>query len=445
MRGLFGRIADGLEQKATDVSALTWSKLFGEDYAVKSGVSVNIDTALKTATVLSCARVLAEGVAQLPLKLYRIGQDESRELATDHPVYRLIYRRPNDWMTSFELRETMMLHAVLCKGAYAYINRNGRKEPKELIPLVPGRCKPSQSRDYTLTYDLYDADGKLIGRVPRSDILHIRGPSWNGYEALDIVQTAREAIGLAIATEETHARLHSNGARPGGIISFDQPLGETAKQSLREAWDRAQAGTRNAFKTAVLDAGAKWQSMAMTGVDSQHIETRKFQIEEICRAFRVFPQMIGHTDKTATFASAEAFFLAHVVHSLGPWIERWEQSIARDLLEDDLRLQAKFSVQGLLRGDAASRAEFYANGIVNGYFTRNEVRRWEELNPLDGLDEPLVPLNLGTAEDAAALQDEVTNALLPLFERAGSGAVQDGEIRAAVLAAFARFIRTRRN
>lgn len=428
MRGIFGSVAAGLEQKAVDVSPLTWRRLFGEEAAVKSGVSVTTDTALRVTTVLAATRVLAEGVAQVPLKLYReIDDSGSSEPARDHPVYRLIYRRPNEWMTSFEFRETMMFHAVLCTGAHAYINRV-RGEPKELIPLVPGRVRATQAADYTLTYELTDASGKMIGSVPRSDIFCVRGPSWDNYQALNLVHLAREAIGLAIATEETHARLHGNGVQPGGILSTEKTLGDAALLNLKEQFAEYKAGLHNKFKTLILDSGLKWESTSMKGVDAQHLETRKHQIEEICRALRVFPQMVGFSDKTATFASAEAFFLAHVTHSLQPWIERWEQAIARDLLDDDLKLFAKFSLQGLLRGDAKSRAEFYANGIQNGWMTRNEARRFEDLNPLEGLDAPLVPLNMGTQEERDAVAKELAGTVKAMLGHNGGPALDDDEL-----------------
>ena len=245
-----------------------------------------------------------------------------------------------------------------------------------------------------------------IGTFDRSQIMHLRGPSWNGYLGLDAIFQAREAIGLAIATEETHARLHSNGARPGGILTTDKTLTDVSRARLRAAFTDANGGVAQAFKTAVLDDGMKWQPLSMTGVDSQHLETRRYQVEEICRSLRVFPQMVGYSDKTATFASAEAFFQAHVTYSLQPWLERWEESIWRDLLDDDVSLSAKFSVQSFLRGNTAQRAAFYTSGVVNGWFTRNEVRGWEELNPLPGLDAPLTPLNMGSGTIAAAPADD---------------------------------------
>lgn len=404
MAGLFSALASGLrrpETKASDASGPSWSSLFGQPN-VRSGVSVNVDSALKVSTVFACLRVLADGIAQVPLKLYREKGDGSKELAKDHPAYRLLSRRPNEWMTSFEFRQVMMFHAVLLGNGCAYIGRI-RGAPRELIPLVPGSFTIDQAADYTLTYRVTDLAGRATV-LPREDVFHLRGPSWTGTAGLDALQVAREAVGLAIATEQTHAALHANGTQPGGVLSVKGSLDDAARARLKEAWAQYQGGLQNRFKTAVLDMDSTWTPLAMKGVDSEHLDTRRFQIEEICRDLKVFPQMVGYADKTATFASAEAFFLAHVIHTLAPWIENWEQSLARDLFPDEDDIVAKFSLQGLLRGDNTARANFYASGITNGWLTRNEARRFEDLNPIDGLEEPLLPLNMATQAERSALQ-----------------------------------------
>ncbi|MCX7366289.1 MAG: phage portal protein [Alphaproteobacteria bacterium] len=400
---MFGSLASGLrrrELKTTDAGNLSWSALFGQQNS-RAGVSVNVDSALKVSTVFACLRVLADGIAQVPLKVYREKADGSKELARDHPAYRLLSRRPNEWMTSFEFRQVLMFHAVLLGNGCAYIGRI-RGVPRELIPLVPGSYTIEQARDYTLTYRLTDLGGRTTV-LPREDVFHLRGPSWTGVAGLDALQVAREAVGLAIATEETHAALHANGTQPGGVLSVKGALDDAARARLKEAWAQYQGGLQNRFKTAVLDMDSTWTPLGMKGVDAEHLDTRRFQIEEICRDLKVFPQMVGYADKTATFASAEAFFLAHVIHTLNPWIENWEQSLARDLFPDEDDILAKFSMQGLLRGDNAARATFYASGITNGWLTRNEARRLEDLNPIEGLGEPLLPLNMSTQSQRNAV------------------------------------------
>jgi HK97 family phage portal protein len=402
MAGLFGAVASGLrgrELKTTDAGSLSWAGLFGQQNS-RAGVSVSVDSALKVSTVFACLRVLADGIAQVPLKVYREKADGSKELAKDHPAYRLLSRRPNEWMTSFEFRQVMMFHAALLGNGCAYIGRV-RGVPRELIPLVPGSFTIEQAHDYTLSYRLTGGNGAATV-LPREEVFHLRGPSWTGAAGLDALQVAREAVGLAIATEETHAALHANGTQPGGVLSVKGSLDDAARARLKESWAQYQGGLANRFKTAVLDMDSTWTPLGMKGVDAEHLDTRRFQIEEICRDLKVFPQMVGYADKTATFASAEAFFLAHVIHTLNPWIENWEQSLARDLFPDEDDVVAKFSMQGLLRGDNAARATFYASGITNGWLTRNEARRLEDLNPIDGLGEPLLPLNMSTSAERSA-------------------------------------------
>lgn len=371
-------------RKATDISALTWAALLGESSS-KAGVAVNIDTALRVSVVLACARVIAEGIAQMPLKLFQERADGGRDLAKKDPLYRLMWRRPNEWMTSFEFREALTLHAVLAGDGFAFINRVGAQV--ELLPIMPGMVTVRQSADYEITYQVRDAKGAEIGTFPRANMLHLRGPSWNSYKGLEIVMLAREAIGLALATEETHSRFFANGAQPGGILSFPNGLGPEQIDRIKKAFSAAQEGVANKFKTLVLDMGAKFEAMAFKGVDSQHLETRRFQIEEVCRALRVFPLMVMQSDKTATFASAEQFFLAHVIHTLGPWAERWEQVLDRDLIDEKRQpdLFFKHLMQGLMRGDNKSRAEYFKAALGAGgspaWMRPNEVRALDDMNP----------------------------------------------------------------
>lgn len=388
---LFGR-REKVEQKAVD-SADLWAAMTGAPS--RSGINVNTDTALRVTAVLACARVISEDVARLPFRLYREKTDGGRVVAADHAVNRLLHWRPNDWMTAFEFREALTVHTVLGGNGYAYINRIGGV-PRELIPLVPSRVRPQIGADYRVGYELSETTG-AVRIVPQADMLHVRGPTWDGVVGMDVMRLARDAIGLSIAAEESQSGLHRNGARPSGLLSTDGKLDVEAVKRLRDAWDKAHGGAGNAGRTAVLDGGFKWTPLIVTGVDSQLMETRKFQIEEICRAFRVQPQKVMHIVSTSTFASAEVFNTAHATDTVGPWAERWEQSADRCLLTDAERdggLYSKMSLQALLRADMKSRAAFYQSGITTGWMTRNEARKLEDLDPIDGLDEPLAPLNM---------------------------------------------------
>lgn len=419
---LFERLSSVIERKTTDVSALTWSELF-PDFRSKSGVSVNVDSALRVTTVFACGRVLAEGVAQLPINFFDIDPVKGTKTKNvSHPAYRLLAKAPNDWMTSFELVETMMWHAVLTGNAYAYLGWGGDKLV-EIIPLVPHSVQVIRNVDWTLEYIVSDLEGRTTTLKPEN-VLHLRGPSWNSYLGLESVQIARDAIGLAIATEETHASLHANGAQPGGVLSVKGRLDDKTRERLRQQWQSFQGSVGNRFKTAILDVDADWKQLSMSGVDAQHLETRRFQIEEICRAMRVFPQLVMHTDKTSTFASAEQFFLAHVTHSLMPWITRWEQTINRVILGDDSNTVCKFNVASLLRGDASQRANFYQSALggargETAYMTRNEVRELEDLNPIDGGDELLIaqpqPITPPPGKETSGPSNDVVKSMIDLL------------------------------
>ena len=370
----------------------------------KSGASVTWKTALEVTTVLRCCTVIADGVASVPLRIYRKdAATDRRQPAQDHPLYELLSVAPNDWQDSLEFRETLAFHLALTSNAFVFVNRVGGRIV-ELIPLEPGRVEVEQQRDWSLRYRVTNLAG-MRQDFPAEAIWHIRGPSWNGWFGLEAVRLAREAIGLAMALETSHARLHRNGVQTSGLYSVDGTLNKEQYDLLRAFIERNAAGADNSGRVMILDRAAKWTSQVMNGVDAQHVETRKNQVEEICRAFGVMPIMVGHADKTATYASAEQMFLAHAVHTVRPWHRRFEQSIKRNLLTPDERRAGyypKFVDTELLRGAAKDRAEYYTKGINAGWLLRNEAREWEELDPLEGLSEPLVPANMVTGNPPSA-------------------------------------------
>jgi HK97 family phage portal protein len=364
----------------------------------RSGTSVGLDTALRLAIVMSCTRSLAEGVAGLPWKLMRHFDDGRRVYETTDPLYDVLYRQPNDWQTSYEFREQLMFHAVLTGNGYAYINRDGANKVQELIPIAPNRVRVRQAKDSTVTYDVADATGQIM-HLAKEMVFHVRGPSWDGVVGMDIVQMARESIGLAIGLEETSADMHRNGLQTSGIISMKGPLQEKARERLRERIKEMAVEDRHGV--LILDQEATFTRMVMSSMDAQTLESRNFQIDEICRIMRVYPQMVMASSRAMAGSGIEQYFLAHVMFSLTPWVDRWEQAAHRDLIgrqpataTDNGELQAKMSLQGLMRGDAAQRAAFYASGIQNGWLTRADARDFEDLPGIKGLDEPLMPANL---------------------------------------------------
>lgn len=404
---LFG--GGGGEEKVADASALTWQELFGESMRSRTGLSVNEQTALRLTAVYGCCLVITGDIGKLPLKLIKEDADGTKTVLYKHPLYRVLYRRPNPWQTSMEWRMTMLLHALLCKFGISYVSRGRSGEVVELIPLMPGNVKVVQLDNYDLTYEVSDARGKIV-TLQQQDVHVLHGLSWNGLTALDLIKQGTEAIGLAMAAEETQARMHGNGAKPGGVLTTPNVLTKEQIDRVREQFASNYSGVANSFKNVLLDNGLKFEPWAMTGVDGQHLETRKFQIEEVCRLFRVFPQMIAASSAVPTYASAESFFGAHVGHTLQPWVTLWEQAMLRDLLsEQDIEsgIEAKFMLQGLMRGSAKERAEFYTSAINAGWMTRNEARRLEDMNPIDGLDKILTPLNMS---DGSAPPPKGTNA-----------------------------------
>jgi len=355
----------------------------------KSGVAVNWKTATQASTAIACARVIAEGIAQVPFKLFKERVGGGKDAARDHGLYDLLASVPNEFQTSFELREMIGLHLAFMGGSFLYKVRGLRGEVVELLPFEPQHVTVIRT-GWDIKYQVRLHDGATLN-VAKEDMWHLRGISWDGVNGLQGIKLAREAIGLSLAMEEHGARMFSNGARPAGALIADGKLDEPQLKLLKESWQDSYGGNANAFKTAILFGGLKWHQFSMTGVDAQHLEQRRFQVEEVCRHFRVMPIMVGHADKSATYASAEQMFLAHVTHTLMPWYVRIEQSADKNLLTQAERLGGlyfKFIVQALLRGASKERGDFYAKALGAGgtqpFMTVDEVRGLEELNPMGG-------------------------------------------------------------
>lgn len=386
MGGLARAIA---ERKAVDPLAI-WAELFKVS-ASKAGPNVNLETALQVSTAFACLRVISQGCSQVPFKLFReTVQDELKNIqpAKDHALYDLLGTKPNDWSTSYEFRETLVLHAAL-GDAYVFKNQP-QEELLELIILNPAKVAVEQKPDWSIVYKVTGDSGQ-VREFPQSTIWHVRGPSWNGFSGLHILKLAKEALGLSIATEESHSKLHAKGVNPSGTYSVEGNLNPQQYADLKAWILKENAGSDNAGMPMILDRGAKWLSTAMSGLDAQHLETRNFQIGEICRFFGVNPIMVGYSDKTATYASAEQMFIAHQVHTLAPWYARIEQSADVHLLTPKERRKGyyfKFVASGMLRGTAKDRAEYLAKALGAGgspaWMTQDEVRAIEELNPLGG-------------------------------------------------------------
>ena len=370
-------------------TSLDLFRLLQGSFGTSSGLEISSLKALEVNSVMACARLIAEGLSQVPFQLYQ-QSGINKNLATDHPLYDVLYRKPNGWQSSFEFREVMTMHAVLGGQAFAFINRRPDGSVGELIPLLPGSVEVIRMDDWTLKYRVTTPSGEQR-LLESSAVWHWRGPSWDGVIGLNAVRLARESIGLAMATEKSHAIMHKNGSKVSGTYSVEGTLGKEGYESLTTWINKNFAGVENAHKIMVLDRNAKFMPQTQSGIDSQHIETRKYQVEEICRAFRVYPVMVGYSDKAATYASAEQMFLAHVVYTLSPWYSRVEQSAEVQLLTDKERRDGyfvKFNAAGLMRGSHKDRSEYFAKALGEGggrgWMTQDEVRGLDELNPMGG-------------------------------------------------------------
>lgn len=379
-----------------------------------SGKYVTERSAMQMTAVYCCVRILSEAVASLPLQFYRYTDDGGKEKAVDHPLYFLLHDEPNLEMTSFIFRETLMTHLLLWGNAYSQIIRNGKGEVVALYPLMPDRMKVDRDEhgrlyyEYTV-YDSDDVDGRKgtnkVGRTVRlqpHDVLHIPGLGFDGLVGYSPIAMAKNAIGLAIATEEYGSKFFANGAAPSGVLEHPGTIKDPSK--VRESWQATFGGSGNANKIAVLEEGMKYTPISISPEQAQFLETRKFQIDEIARIFRVPPHMIGDLEKSS-FNNIEQQSLEFVKYTLDPWVSRWEQAMVRALLTPDEKKKYffKFNVDGLLRGDYQSRMNGYATARQNGWMSANDIRELENLDRIpaeQGGDLYLINGNMTKLEDA---------------------------------------------
>lgn len=402
-----------------------------------SGKVVTERSAMQMTAVYSCVRILAEAIAGLPLHLYRYRDDGGKEKAIDHPLYLLLHDEPNPEMSSFVFRETLMTHLLLWGNAYAQIIRNGKGEVVALYPLMPNKMSVDRDADGHLYYTYQRsneeapiAEGSKVILSPK-DVLHIPGLGFDGLVGYSPIAMAKNAIGLAIATEEYGSKFFANGATPSGILEYPGTVKDPEK--VRDSWTRGFSGSGNAHKVAVLEEGMKYTPISISPEQAQFLETRKFQINEIARIFRVPPHMVGDLDKSS-FSNIEQQSLEFVKYTLDPWVVRWEQSIQRTLLQDEekSRYFVKFNLEGLLRGDYQSRMNGYATARQNGWMSANDIRELENLDripPESGGDLYLINGNMLPLDRAGAFanttekedtdSDESTEEVLAVEESSG--------------------------
>jgi len=376
--------------------------------AAKSGATVNTTTALYSTVVYACVRILAESVAALPLHTYRRLPGGGKERAAKHPAYQLLHLSPNPEVTSLEWREAMMGHLGIRGNAYSEIEWSNSGYPKGLWALPPERVNP-QRVNGEIVYDITMPSGEGV-RLPAYRVLHLRGFSYNGIIGYSPIYMAREAIGLALATEEYGARFFSNDSQPGGVLEHPNQLKEEARANIKKSWKEMHEGLDKSHRFALLEEGMKWKQTSIPPDEAQFLESRKFQVAELCRIWRIPPHMVADLEK-ATFSNIEEQSLEFVVHTLMPWLVRWEMRMNLSLLTPKERQEyfISFLVAGLLRGDIKSRYESYAIGRQWGWLSADDIREIEDMNPLPkGQGQSyLVPLNMVPAAEKREVRGDI--------------------------------------
>ena len=437
--GFFSGLFRSRDKPQNRTTGSAYSFFFGGS---SSGKRVNERSAMQMTAVYSCVRILAEAVAGLPLHLYRYKEDGGKEKALDHPLYLLLHDEPNPEMSSFVFRETLMTHLLLWGNAYAQIIRNGRGEVMALYPLMPDRMavdrddKGQLYYEYTTSADDAPISKGSIVRLKPSDVLHIPGLGFDGLVGYSPIAMAKNAIGLAIATEEYGSKFFANGAQSSGVLEHPGTIKDP--QRVRDSWMSQFGGSANSNKIAVLEEGLKYTPISISPEQAQFLETRKFQINEIARIFRVPPHMVGDLEKSS-FSNIEQQSLEFVKYTLEPWLVRWEQSIQRTLFSADekKRYFVRFNVEGLLRGDYASRMNGYAVGRQNGWMSANDIRELENLDRIpaeEGDDLYLINGNMTKLKDAgifaasgAGKEEGTDEEVLEVEEQNGDGPGESDE------------------
>lgn len=381
MAGIFGAIARP-RAEIRHVTMEEWARLQSGGALSNTGVVVSPDSAMRYTTVMICVRVLAESVASLPCILYRKRPDGGKDRATDHPLYNVLHSQANGWNTAFEYAEGTMGNLAMRGNGFAYVERNSKGQTIGLVPLHPDPVEIRQAIDWSPIYTVTMPDNKRQTLRP-SEVHHIRGPFPKGYVGQSMISLARESIGLGLAAEKFGANLYANGVKPSGVLSHPKVLGQVAAENLRMSFEDANAGLDNSSRPLVLEEGMTWTALSINPNDAQFLETRKFQRTEIAGVFRVPAHLVNDLEK-ATFSNIEHSTLDFIIHSLRPWLVRWEQAINRDLLTDADRAAgyfAEFLIDGLLRGDFETRMKGYALQIQNGIANPDEIRSRENMNP----------------------------------------------------------------
>lgn len=382
---------------------ISWGPLDARWYGMlgtktTSGAVVDENTALNYSAVWCATRILSETVAQLPLVLMK-QEGKNKERATDHRLYRVLHDQPNPETDTFTFRDMLTACLVNWGTAYAEIVRDGRGNVVELWPIHTSRIPPANIK-------IDDKTGERFYRVmndkgpptdlPESDVLRIVGPlSSDGITGKGVVRQGRESIGLGLETERFGASFFGNDARPSILLRPKIALGEKAQQNLRRSWNRLYQGSKNANRVGVLEEDIAVEKISVPPEDAQFLQTRQHNITEIARWYRIPPHMLADLSR-ATFSNIEHLGIEFVVYALTPWLRRWEEALRSQLLTEAEQRDhlIRFNVNGLLRGDAKSRSQFYREMFGIGAFSVNMILELEDMNPVEDGDEHYRPLNM---------------------------------------------------
>ena len=390
--GFLSDIKEKREQISGKANPAKWfMDLFSPNSS--SGQKVTEEKAMTHTAVYSCVRIIAETIASLPLNVYRDQGNGEKKKAKDNYLYPLLHNKPNDLMTSFTWREVVLTHLLLWGNHYSQLEIDNAGKVVGIWPLIPSRMQVKE-RNRRLYYVYYPKNGDRVV-YDQSEILHIPGLGFDGRVGKSVIKLAKEAIGLGMSAEEFGAKFFSQGAQPGGIVEYPESLSDDAyrryKQDVRDEYQ----GLGNAHKMMVLEEGMKYHQTGIPPEDAQFLETRQFQKREIAMIYRVPPHMLGDMESGASYSSIEQQSISFVVNTIRPWLVRIEQALNDKLISSrNKQNYIKFVVEGLLRGDAESRGNFYNQMFNIGAMSINDIREKEDMNPVEGGDQNFVPLNM---------------------------------------------------
>ncbi len=392
--------------------------------SLHSGQRVTEQKALQLPAVYACIRVISEAAAALPLVLYKRNSNGAKQRARTHPLYNLVHNQPNPYMDPFTVFELLIAGCLLRGNAYAHIERNNDGFVTALYPLLPSQMRVKVEKNRIL-YEYTQAEQKQIFKM--QDILHLKGLSWDGIIGLSPLSLLSDTIGRALAINEYTSKYFENDAKPGGVLSHPATLGETAWQNLKKAWNTAYKGVGNSHKIAVLEEGMKFEKIGLSPEESQMIDSCKFSVVEIARAFKV-PLNLIQDHERSTYSNVTEQNRAFVVHTLAPWLIRLEQACNRSLLTEKEKKRYFFEhkIDSLLKGDQKTRYECYSIGLDKGFLSKNDVRGFENLTLVPGGDKYQTVAEQKNARSIPAepvKRDQIISNFKPLIKATVKGIV----------------------